>query len=87
MLSTECPRIVDPNSTPLSLHWYCSGTVRAATNAIYIVNKTITKILDKLMTPGGLDLTKDTKHFFDVLPLESDISTSDLSRSPPTTLM
>ena len=82
MISPYCPWTIDPNSTPLSLRWYFS-----ASNVTYTVNKTITKVLDKFTTPGALDLTKDTKHFFDVLPLECDISKSNLARSPPTTLM
>ena len=59
---------IDPNSTLPSLRSYCS-----ATNVINIVDKTITKMLDKFTTPGSSVITKDTKYFFDVLPLKCEI--------------
>ena len=48
MVRTECKRTIYPNSTLLSLRSYCS-----ATNIINIVDKTITKMLDKFTTPGS----------------------------------
>ena len=76
MIRTPCPRTIDPNSTPLSLRCYFS-----ASNFIYIVDKTSTKMLDKFTRPGSSVITKDTEYFFDVLPLVCNISTSNLTRS------
>ena len=65
MISTFCLWTIDPNSTPPSLRCYFSAS------NVTIVNKTSTKMLDKFTAPRSV-ITKDTKHFFDMLPLECE---------------